>query len=164
MFSSWDDAWINDPVKAMTRKLSGKPNSDTEPVDKISNPRTDIYNFSSPSINLSELSVNTTPYKKKLYKRDDIFNTSDFVERDEPGCTAVTNHLQNCDRCYAQFKKMVDRKVNDRLHDIMLFSNINRQTDINTTQSDSWKETLIIVVGAVIVIFILYLMTKSLTK
>src|SRR5688572_1607475 len=135
MFSSWDDAWINDPVKAMSRKLSGKPNSDVAPqhllkptkspdttsVDKKrSDPRTDIYNFTSPSINLSELSVNTTPYKKNLYKRDDVFNTSDFVERDEPGCAAVTNHLQNCDRCYAQFKKMVDRKVNDRIHDIML--------------------------------------------
>jgi hypothetical protein len=188
MFSSWDEAWINDPVKAMTRKLSGKPASDKKkladdsevkkfkeanksPSDNLSksDPRTDIYNFSSPSINLSELSINTTPYKKKFFKQNnfsDAFDTPDFTEREELGCASVTDHLRKCDRCYAQFKKMIDRKVNDKLHDVMLFSNFNRQSTstTDTQSSDSWKETLIIVVGVVIVIFILYLITKSLNS
>jgi len=179
MFSSWDEAWINDPVKAMTRKLSGKTQE--------SSPRTNIYDFSAPasqSINLSELSVNTppsnfnrsttenskTPYKKKkIRKRENdfsnVFDTPNFDSSPENSeCLSVTNHLKNCNKCYAQFKKLIDKKVNNKLHDIMLFNNLNRQPTTDIQSSDSWKETLIIVVGAVIVIFILYMITNSLNK
>lgn len=162
MFSSWDEAWVNDPVKAMTKKIAEKPPiMKDKGSDKDS--RTSIYDFStiaSPSINMSD-----TPFRRKISKRETNFSDIFDTPHEKTSCASATNHIRNCDECYAQFKKMIDRRVNEKLQDMMMFNNFNRQPTLpESSSSDSWKETLIIIAGVVLVIFMLYLMAKSLNK
>lgn len=89
-------------------------------------------------------------------------------------CNYSIKHLKKCGYCYRKLKKIIDRKVNERCNDFMRETNM-KQSQMNQNQqplpftsmipmNDSWKETLIIVCGAIIVIFILFLITKSLGR
>ena len=91
-------------------------------------------------------------------------------------CSYSVKHLDKCTRCYAQLNKLINKKVKEKVNDIFLDINMsqlrmNNQPVQSQTQpqsasptstglSDSWKETLIIIVGAVIAIFIIFLITK----
>ena len=99
----------------------------------------------------------------------DTSNILDTVE--DSKCTYSTKHLKKCDRCYYKLKKLVDNKINKKIDDIVLdtkmkqleaFSQNQQQTSLqkNSGTSDSWKETLIIVVGAIIAILIILLIFK----
>jgi len=90
-------------------------------------------------------------------------------------CSYSVKHLDKCARCTAQLNKLINKKVKEKINDIFLdinmtqlkMNNINQpppQVAPPTTISDSWKETLIIMVGAVIAIFIIFLITKSFNK
>jgi hypothetical protein len=96
-------------------------------------------------------------------------------------CSFSARHLNKCSKCSTQLNKLINKKVKEKINDIFLDINLNQiksghlnqqpqqplpqlQLSPQTGLSDSWKETLIIIAGAVIVIFIIFLMTKSLNS
>lgn len=98
-----------------------------------------------------------------------------FDSVDESKCSYSVKHLNKCDRCYYKLKRMIDNKVNKKFDDMVLTNKMQQlqtnnvvtpvqPTQNNSGMSDSWKETLIIVIGAIIAIFIIFLIVKSLGK
>lgn len=91
-------------------------------------------------------------------------------------CSFSIRHLNKCNKCFTQLNKLINKKVKGKINDIFLDINLNQiklgqlnqqspppqlQLAPQTGLSDSWKETLIIIVGAVIALFIIFLITKS---
>ena len=90
-------------------------------------------------------------------------------------CSFSIRHLNKCNKCSSQLNKLINKKVKEKINDLFLDINLNQiklgqlnqqplpqlQLAPQTGLSDSWKETLIIIAGAVIVIFIIFLITKS---
>ena len=103
---------------------------------------------------------------------------SNFLESvDDSRCSYSVKHLKKCDRCYYKLKRLIDNKVNKKIDDILLDTKmrqlqnaaliqqpIAQSQSTGGTTSDSWKETLIIIVGAIIAIFIIFLIFKCLNK
>lgn len=108
-------------------------------------------------------------------------------------CNYSVRHLKNCDRCYEKLKQLINDKVDKRFDEMMLdyklkqiqnvSSNQILQTSHHTqpqqavqpiqpfqpfqqiqTNTNSWKETLIIVIGVLIALFIMFLIIKALNK
>ena len=105
----------------------------------------------------SVLSINTTD--------TDTSNILDTAE--DSKCSYSSKHLKKCDRCYYKLKKLVDNNINKKIEDIILDNKMKQLETFSQTQqlqkptqSDSWKETLIIVIGAVIAILIILLIFK----
>lgn len=90
-------------------------------------------------------------------------------------CSFSIRHLNKCNKCSSQLNKLINKKVKEKINDLFLDINLNQiklgqlnqqplpqlQLAPQTGLSDSWKETLIIIAGAVIIIFIIFLITKS---
>jgi len=159
MFSSLNDAWGHDPIKDMTNKISRCQTKEClKQLDSNqSELQSDIYNFKNNSItasrgdtiNLTDSSINLateTPIKKK--KVDLSFLNSDNY--DDTECVFNVEHLKNCNKCYSKVKKLIDSKVSNKIKD--------KKKDF---LSDSWKETLIIICGAIIALFLIFLISKS---
>lgn len=91
---------------------------------------------------------------------------------DHSKCSFNTRHLKKCDQCNQKLKNLIDKKVNRKINDIVLEEKMkqlntvtqNVQSNNQLTRSDTWKETLIIIIGAVIAIFIILLAFKALNK
>lgn len=112
----------------------------------------------------------------------DIDIISDYLH--ESRCNYSIKHLRKCDRCYNKLKKLINTKVNNKFDELMLDNKMkqlqnmaNIQSNMNQTLSqtipnpqnnnhnnDSWKEVLIIVIGAIIAIFIIFLIVKAIYK
>lgn len=129
-------------------------------------------------------------FKKNKHSKNQDYSLglSDIVTSDSnlssepvnPKCSYSIRHLKKCNQCYDQLKKLIDKKVNKKFNDMVLDEkmkqiksmNINNISNMsaqnNQTQnknsglSDSWKETLIIITGAVIAIFLIFLIVRSL--
>ena len=100
-------------------------------------------------------------------------NLFDTIE--DSRCDYSVKHLNKCDKCYYKLKRMIDNKVNRKYDDMVVnyklqqlqnnTANNNQSHPVQSApQSDSWKETLIIVIGAIIAIFIIFLIVKSIGK
>lgn len=90
-----------------------------------------------------------------------------FDSVEESRCNYSTRHLKKCDHCYNKLKKMINTKINKKIDEMVLdrkikqLQNMPTSTQKNTSVlSDSWKETLIIIIGAVIAIFIIFLIVR----
>lgn len=89
-------------------------------------------------------------------------------------CTYSVRHLSKCQKCSKKLNRLINKKVNEKINDILLNDRLNQIKNIRDTPSlpksdvsglsDTWKDTLIIIIGAIIAIFIIYLTTKSLCK
>lgn len=165
MFSSLNEAWKHDPVKDMTDKLT---KCTIQKCSKqMEDEQSEIYRFTNgdESIHLSdstdyfnretshsreklisqqENSINLMSDKPKKKKADLSFLKSDHLTEDTE-CALNIDHLKNCSHCYSKIKKLIDEKANKK----------------NSFLSDSWKETLIIVLGAIIALFLIVMIIKS---
>jgi hypothetical protein len=130
---------------------------------------------------------------KKYNSKNIKFNISDGSDSEifseplqESRCNYSIRHLKKCDKCYDKLKKLVNTKVNNKFDEIILENKMKQLQNItsmqpniiqpqqqsqvpishsqNNTRNDSWKETLIIVVGAIIAIFIIFLIVRALHK
>ena len=135
-----------------------------------------------PSMKTSKQSMKRSSKRQSphLFEMTDDSDESDYDETDQgmtSECGYSMRHLKKCGQCYRKLMKLIDKKVK-RKNDDFIFdtkmrqiqsqtpsssqlsnNNNNNQPFINT--NDSFKETLIIVSGAIIVIFIIFLITKS---
>jgi len=160
MFSSLNEAWRHDPVKDMTDKLTKCTiQKCSKQLDQLENDQSEIYRFNNAeeSVHLSdstdyfnrdtskeENSINLNSDKPKKKKADLSFLKSDHLT-DDTECALNIDHLKNCSHCYSKIKKLIDEKANKK----------------NSFLSDSWKETLIIVLGAIIALFLIVMIFKS---
>lgn len=115
---------------------------------------------------------------------------SDPGYKDNNKCENTIKHIKKCNKCYDQLKKLVDTKVNKKIDEIILDNKLKQiqaftpnltQTpsttiltsayDAYTTHkpvatniTDSWKETLVIVIGIIIALLIIFLIIKAICK
>lgn len=93
-------------------------------------------------------------------------------------CSYSIKHLKKCGKCYRSLIKLIEKKIKKKMDDVIIdmkFKQLQTQhlasppalpAPIISTpiMSDSWKETLIIVMGAIITLFLIFLIVKSLWK
>jgi hypothetical protein len=118
-------------------------------------------------------------FKKKPYYSKSLIDSDLFSESiTDSKCMYSVKHLKKCDGCYSKLKKMINQKVNKKFDEMMLDMKMKQiQTGMqipNQIQSvpqyqsnpfsDSWKETLIIMIGALIALFMIFLIVRSLNK
>lgn len=129
--------------------------------------------------------VNFGKYSKKKPPKINYhrFNDSDFSDSESSSdsirdtkCDYSVKHLKKCDKCYNGLKKLINSKVNKKFDEMILENKMKQIQNAtipvpvtpqvpyvpNNSGSDSWKETLIIVIGAIIAMFIIFLIVKSL--
>lgn len=87
-------------------------------------------------------------------------------------CNYSINHLEQCDNCYNKMNRLIETKVNKKFDELMLQEKIKQlensldaknSKNYNKKSSESWKDTMIIILGAVIVIFMIFLIVRSLS-
>ncbi|XWV25153.1 hypothetical protein QJ856_gp0619 [Tupanvirus deep ocean] len=140
-------------------------------------------------VNFDKYSNNKKKQNKNKHSKryDSISSDSDLSSTDsleESRCDYSVKHLKKCDRCYDRLKKLVNSKVNRKFDEIILDTKMKQLQNVTVPQfpilqqpqaqsyaqniptpnSDSWKETLIIVIGAIIAIFIIFLIVKAMHK
>lgn len=204
MFSNISEAWNNDPVKEMSKRLTGgsfktipdrnkiydfqkkstnyqlsDPNSLSLFSDGIRSRSDSEFDISSElSIDQNSLlnqkgkSLHSTSYAPVNFNKTKTKHQSDTDTSVDSRCNYSIKHLEKCDRCYDRLRKLINSHVNRKFDELMLDSKLKQLQNIPlTTQmfqpnnhSDSWKETLIIVIGAIIAIFIIFLIVKALNK
>jgi hypothetical protein len=88
-------------------------------------------------------------------------------------CNKIVSHVNNCIKCKQKLDKIIKRKVKEECEDLLfenkllkLNSNSNTNTNsssniIKTGISDNFKETMIIIVAAFVVVFILFILYKG---
>ncbi|QGR53897.1 hypothetical protein [Moumouvirus maliensis] len=133
-------------------------------------------------------------FKKRGGIKNNILNLSEIINSDssftENGfntkCEHSIKHIKKCNKCYDQLKKIVDNKVMKKMDEIILDNKLKQiqaftpnLTQQNTQQNisqnipqnnssiinkDSWKETLVIVIGVIIALFIIFLIIKAICK
>jgi hypothetical protein len=97
--------------------------------------------------------------------------TTSPVRMIDSKCTYTVRHLDKCPRCADKLNRLIDKKVKEKVNDMFLDFNLNQLrmahtnhqppvSESTSSKSDSWKETLIIVVGTIIAILIIFLITK----
>lgn len=151
MFASLNDAWQHDPVKDMTNKMTNcYMNKCSKSSDPSSDTQSDIYKFTNnnETIDLSDMTTLNllTDTPKKAHSKKILSNTSDDEDKI---CNLHIKHIKKCQKCYSKIKKIINMKEKN-----------NNFIPI----SDSWKETLIIICGAVIALFLIFLISKSISN
>lgn len=114
-----------------------------------------------------DVSMSLTDWK--VDSDDEPSSAISALERSK--CSKVAHHLKKCNRCSKKLKKLINNKLNAKYKDLLIDKHITH-TSAQQLQpvasvpafSDSFKETLLIVVAAIIVIFILFLIAKSFSK
>ncbi|AGC01903.1 hypothetical protein H012_gp559 [Acanthamoeba polyphaga moumouvirus] len=145
-----------------------------------------------PKLSLDSDISNVLPsnFNKRGGLKNNILNLSEIINSDssftENGfntkCEHSIKHIKKCNKCYDQLKKIVDNKVIKKMDEIILDNKLKQiqaftpnLTQQNTPQNisqnthsvinpDSWKETLVIVIGVIIALFIIFLIIKAICK
>jgi hypothetical protein len=113
-------------------------------------------------------------FKKKHMDYDLLTSETDGLSMTDSKCSYSIKHLRKCGRCYRSLIKLVEKKIKKRIDDAVIDMKFKQlqsqhltaapQPAPTTVVSDSWKETLIIVFGAVITMFLIFLIVRSLWK
>lgn len=137
------------------------------------------------SDNALSLSTYTGPSARKSSKMTNY----DFLNSDEHSvfdsvsqspyfdtkCSYSIKHLKKCGKCYRALLKVIEKKIKKRIDDVVIdlkFKQIQSQhlnattqpSNTNFNMTDSWKETLIIVLGAIITMFLIFLIVRSIWR
>jgi hypothetical protein len=187
MFSNIDEIWNNDPVKDISNRISKGEFDNLSEQSKIFDFNKNIsINLSDSDIeSIGPLSnkypITNNEYHHyapakfdKYYKsKSDLDAFSDLPINSNYRCTFSMKHLNKCKRCYSNLKQLINSKVNKKFDELLLENKLKqlRNTTITPTivqqpvpylhyGTSSWKETLIIMIGAIIAIFIVFLIVK----
>lgn len=179
MFSDITEVWNHDPVKEITNKISN---------GEFENRYDRNYQLKNNSINLSDIESisllsdksNTENYHGYAPAKFDRRTNFDIFSESSPinsKCSFSIRHLNKCDRCYSNLRQLINSKVNKKFDELLLenkLKQLRNQISIPTViqqpvpylhyNNSSWKETLIIMVGAIISIFIVFLIVKIIFK
>lgn len=160
--------------------------SDENSLNLLSEDTSYLNTIDSDFCSYAPVNFDKYPYKKKQNKNrysrkyDSDTNPSLSDSIDTSRCNYSIKHLKKCDRCYDKLKNLINNKVNKKFDEIILDTKMKQlqnpssmsqlpilQQPIAIPQSnhsDSWKETLIIVIGAIIAMFIIFLIVKAIHK
>lgn len=192
MFSGINEAWNNDPVKDITRKLSS--GSFSQPSDMAK-----AFNVKNTRNNLNDEKVKREHYESitlddsendeitdasiSLYSTCNSDNTPyapvnvsyKHSHAKKSTCNFNHRHLSRCTECRNQLKKMINSNIKKRMSDILLELKLkelhmygsntnNNETHTNSIVNDNWKEVAILVMGSIIALLVIYLIIKSINK
>lgn len=189
-FANIIEAWNHDPVKEITNKLSkGEFKIATEQSEffdfKNANSVGATVSLSDNNLYGSDASCGTSDFGLGnlgcLNSLDSLGSLDSLVGPKRPDnskglcdsagskCSFSIKHLNKCDNCYLKLKQLINKKVNEKFDNILLE---NKFKQLQTTfvppsydqRSDSWKETLVIMVGAIIAIFLIFMIVKIFYK
>jgi hypothetical protein len=99
-------------------------------------------------------------------------------------CDYSIKHLDKCEKCYGNLKKLINRKVRSKMDNIILDMKMKQlessqishfipslmnphynPAQLSTpVKNDSWKNTFIIVIGTIVALFIIFLLVKCMLK
>lgn len=160
MYSSIIDAWDRDPVKEMTNKISKSTITHSDALVSLSN-ITDNLSLDTGLSCSDSAKLNTySPYAPVKRRKT----------RDK--CYSSMKHIKKCDKCFSKLRKMINEKVIEKFDTLVLDKRLNTPTTDKIPEwqvrflnnSNSWKETLIIVSGVIITILLIFLIVKCLCK
>jgi hypothetical protein len=122
--------------------------------------------------------------KKKSFSRyidpdsddDDYFDSeSDRFTRSR--CSYSIKHLKKCDRCYDKLKDLINARVNKKMDEIILDTKLKQIQSMpmqntspsypqpqHATNPDAWKEMAVIIIGAIMAMFIIFLIVRAISK
>jgi len=151
MFSNISDVWSHDPVKEMTEKIK---------KSKI------VEKFDS-TISLSDSNLLSKTKEEPFTPLQN--RVSESPESTENCHKLDKNHLKKCEDCHHRIKKLVDRKVNDKLNNIVLDEKIkilnNGKNNMDKKIfSLSWKEIIIIIFIIIFIIIVIVVIIKLVDK
>uniref|UniRef100_A0A6C0LRX2 Uncharacterized protein n=1 Tax=viral metagenome TaxID=1070528 RepID=A0A6C0LRX2_9ZZZZ len=126
----------------------------------------------SEDIDLDSLTGFNAPINFSDHRLKKSDNFSDFDTVGNSKCSFSVKHLKKCPRCYHKLKEMINKKVDSKTKDLILDykmkqvqnnkSQFSNMTNTQSELSESFKETLIILIGAFIALLLIFLITKSL--
>ena len=121
-------------------------------------------------------------FKRNKKMKYDFMNSESESFTDSK-CSYSIKHLKKCGKCYRSLIKLIEKKIKKKMDDVIIdmkFKQLQTQhlssqpmtsqqlqsapTVSTPIMSESWKETLIIVMGAIITLFLIFLIVKSLWK
>ena len=118
-----------------------------------------------PSLRITDTDTNSDQTQESISSSDNFADSK---------CSYSVKHLKKCNRCYNKLKKLINGKLTKKVDEIILDTKMKQIQNasmlqqptqpVQALQPDSWRETLIIIVGAVIAIFIIFLIVKCLNK
>jgi hypothetical protein len=173
MFSYNCDAWDNDPVREISDRLQNG--------EFRTHGNDDKFNFKNKTnkINRSRCGVDDTDMTITLDSVDSLKSFDDpvmssYVSLDSEypefeynsRCSYSVNHLKKCTRCRRDLNDLIDRKIKKNVDNLLLDLHMNKirsgkyKMQMPSESPDSWKEILIIVSGAIIVLFLMFLIAK----
>lgn len=187
-FSDINEAWEHDPVREITNKLSKgnfkssehskifdfksvqasclpkSPDKDTQSISLSDIDSTSLLSNNIVSSDIGSYApINFSQASKKKRKYHISNDTTDNSR-----CNYSVKHLKKCDKCYHKLKHLIDTKVNKKFDEIILDNKMKELQNSNNIPPppvppvSSWKETLVIIIGAIVAIFIVFLMIRSL--
>ena len=194
MYSNISEVWPNEHINEIPNKLPDRKIIANSATDKIpeSQKKVDLSEINSTSFMsdnllpdnlLSDYSLSEfgsyAPAKfdkyqsfdklKKKYKYAKTQDNDPHIPS-TTACNHVT-HMKKCDQCYDNLKNLINSKVSKKFDELMLdyklkqLQNINQPKKSTEQYSNSrWKETLIIISGVIIAMFIIFLIIKSIHK
>ncbi len=186
MYSNISEAWANKPMEEITNKLVGEkitdsPESKQVFYSKQKNPNNHKFD----DLTLSDISIKSdgdqsdfgpfAPAKFDRYgPRKQKYHTMDNTDSDfhlNGKCGHNIDHIKQCDRCYDNLKELINSRVSKKVDELMLDYKLKQLQNMvppiqqpAITKNDSWKETLIIIVGILIALLIIFLIIKSVYK
>ena len=150
-------------------EVVNKPVSSPKPV--LKNPLNKKKDKSSKSFDMltsEDISMSLTDFRS--VDSDEFSSDASVSVLERKKCSKVAHHLKKCPRCSRKLKKIINNKLNSKYKDLLMSKQLNQPLNIQSVPtvqssfSDSFKETLLIIVGAIIVLFILFLIARSFSK
>lgn len=134
MFSSWNEVWEKpDQMKSISQKLANNSNNNSEEIDLLTS-ESRFSNLLSESSNYS------------------------LVETES--CKNNWKHVKNCESCKQKIKEMLGSQIKVEYENIKLKQQINDLQN-NKFDNDNIKEYFYMLVAIIVIIFILYIISKS---
>lgn len=170
-----DNSATRNPPKRLSQTppdLSFTANEEEEIIDTISSTSFEPnYHFR------SEFSSPKFPKNRKRARTFDSENKS--FNNPHSRCSG---HIKKCNHCYKTLKKLVNAKIRSKIDELILDNKLKQiqipSTPVSTTpypliqpfttsqpvttiHNDSWKETLIVMLGGIIALVLIYLIVRT---
>jgi hypothetical protein len=162
--------------KQTTSESSFNPFSETEKYDPTFSPYATVIS--------ETMRKNKMLAKSKLAKKVTIDDTSDTMDtlsdldlsssvnsetspkrKNQDPCRYSAKHMKTCSKCNKKLKKIINRRIKSKADDIILEYHRNQNRipppQEKSNSNDSLKETLILVGGALIALFIIFLIART---
>lgn len=190
-YCSIKDAFDNDPVQQMTKKIkdnnitpdpnkaefqlgkfnqSGKVNAKEQTEYPLLNDQINEQIKGHDDSNMADTFMRTKDSASYLDKSTGKFSsflaksTSNSSPASTPDKLKKCDHLKNCKKCKIKIDKYLKEINKLKKSSPSEVKDRERDRDLTSFSADPYKEIIILLLGGIIVIFILFLITKVISK